>query len=94
MRLLIAAGVGMITVDDWGADMFGLSIMVACASIASATVCFSAARLGLIWPAPVRSTDQGRGLHFFSAAGHTLRHLVSAHSAAVRGEYGVVGWDA
>jgi hypothetical protein len=42
----------------------------------------------------VRSTDQGRGLHFFSAAGHTLRHFVSAHSAAVRGEYGVVGWDA
>jgi Na+-driven multidrug efflux pump len=53
VRLLIAAEVGMIAVDDWGADMFGLSIIVACASIASATVCLSAARLGLIWPAPV-----------------------------------------
>jgi putative MATE family efflux protein len=53
VRLLIAAGVGMIAVDAWGADMFGLSIIVASASIASATVCLSAARLGLIWPAPV-----------------------------------------
>ena len=53
VRLLIAAGVGLIAVDAWGADMFGLSIIVACSSIASATVCVSAARLGLIWPAPV-----------------------------------------
>jgi hypothetical protein len=53
VRLLIAAGVGTIAVADWGADMFGLSIIVACASIASATVCLLAARLGLIWPAPV-----------------------------------------
>ena len=53
VRLLIAAGVGMIAVDDWGADMYGLSIIVACASIASAAVCLSAARLGLILPAPV-----------------------------------------
>ena len=53
VRLLIAAGVVMIAVNDWGADMFGLSIIVACASIASATVCLSAARLGLLWPAPV-----------------------------------------
>jgi hypothetical protein len=38
VRLLIAAGVGLIAVDNWGTDMFGLSIIVACASIASATV--------------------------------------------------------
>jgi Na+-driven multidrug efflux pump len=53
VRLLIAAGVGLIAVDYWGADLFGLSIIVACASIASAMVCLLAARLGLIWPAPV-----------------------------------------
>jgi hypothetical protein len=60
VRLIIAAGVGLIAVDEWGADMFGLSIIVACASIASATLCLSAALLGLIWPpvaAPYHLTD-------------------------------------
>jgi putative MATE family efflux protein len=53
LRLLIAAGLGMIAVHDWGANMFGLSVIVACASVASAIVCLLAAWLGLIWPAPL-----------------------------------------
>jgi putative MATE family efflux protein len=52
VRLLIAAGIGVIAVHAWGADMFGLSVIVACASLASAIVCLLAAWLGLIWPAP------------------------------------------
>jgi putative MATE family efflux protein len=52
VRLLIAAGIGMIAVYAWGADMFGLSVIVACASLTSAMVCLLAAWLGLIWPAP------------------------------------------
>jgi putative MATE family efflux protein len=51
VRLLIAAGIGVIAVHAWGADMFGLSVIVACASLASAIVCLLAAWLGLIWPA-------------------------------------------
>jgi len=49
VRLLIAAGIGTIAVHDWGADMFGLSVIVACASLASAIICLLAAWLGLIW---------------------------------------------
>ena len=52
VRLLIAAGIGMIAVHAWAADMFGLSLIVACASVASAMICLLAAWLGLIWPAP------------------------------------------
>ena len=52
VRLLIAAGIGTIAVHDWGADMFSLSVIVACASLASAIICLLANWLGLIWPAP------------------------------------------
>jgi putative MATE family efflux protein len=57
VRLLIAAGVGMIAVHDWGAHMFGLSVIVACASLASAIICLVAAWLGLIWPAPLPTSS-------------------------------------
>jgi hypothetical protein len=61
--LLIASGIGMIAVHAWGADMFGLSVIVACASLASAIVCLLAAWLGLIWPAPLHA-DQDREARF------------------------------
>jgi putative MATE family efflux protein len=54
VRLLIAAGIGMIAVHAWGVDMFGLSVIVACASLASAIVCLLGAWLGLIWPTPAK----------------------------------------
>ena len=60
VRLLIAAGIGTIAVHDWGADMFGLSVIVACASLASAIICGLAAWLGLIWPAPLIGGVQAR----------------------------------
>ncbi|MEJ7928210.1 MATE family efflux transporter [Sphingobium sp. AN641] len=49
-RLVIAGGLGWIAIERFGADMAGLSRIVAIANVSAALICVMAFWTGLVWP--------------------------------------------